>query len=207
MTASDLRTAAAELREQLPPRRTATPPAENGKRIGTIERSADEQIRVNWANTKGSRSSRSACGSAAPMGAGGPTSGGSPSGSGSCPTWPRRSPRPSTWLRPSNASGVSTRPKTRRAGHAPRCQAGRGSWIPRRCPRHCRRTVRRSSTSSGRVDPWHRSTTAVAGCMPGRRHRRLELPNRNRRRPRHVSRGRSSMTGTTPFRQATPIGQ
>ena len=29
------------------------PPAENGRRIGTIERSADEQIRVNWSECEG----------------------------------------------------------------------------------------------------------------------------------------------------------
>ena len=51
--ASDLRERARKLREELPPRRTATPPAENGRRIGTIERSADEQIRVNWSEFEG----------------------------------------------------------------------------------------------------------------------------------------------------------
>jgi len=44
--ALDLRNRAEQLRRQLPERRTATPPQENGKRIGTLERSADEQIRV-----------------------------------------------------------------------------------------------------------------------------------------------------------------
>jgi len=33
--------------------RTATPPTENGRRIGTIERSADEEIRVNWCEYEG----------------------------------------------------------------------------------------------------------------------------------------------------------
>ena len=51
--ANDLRERARKLREELPPRRSATPPAENGRRIGTIERSADEQIRVNWSEFEG----------------------------------------------------------------------------------------------------------------------------------------------------------
>jgi Transcriptional Coactivator p15 (PC4) len=51
--ASDLRNRAEQLRQQLPERRTATPPQENGKRIGTIERSADEEIRVNWSEFEG----------------------------------------------------------------------------------------------------------------------------------------------------------
>jgi len=51
--ASDLRERARKLREELPPRRSATPPVENGRRIGTIERSADEQIRVNWSEYEG----------------------------------------------------------------------------------------------------------------------------------------------------------
>ena len=51
--ANDLRERARKLREELPPRRSATPPTENGRRIGTIERSADEQIRVNWSEFEG----------------------------------------------------------------------------------------------------------------------------------------------------------
>ncbi len=51
--ANDLRDRAERLREQLPPRQSATPPAENGRRIGTIERSASEEIRVNWSEFEG----------------------------------------------------------------------------------------------------------------------------------------------------------
>jgi hypothetical protein len=51
--AGDLRDRAEQLRQQLPPRREATPPTENGRRIGTIERSATEEIRVNWAEYEG----------------------------------------------------------------------------------------------------------------------------------------------------------
>jgi hypothetical protein len=51
--ASDLRDRAQNLRAALPPRRTATPPQENGKRIGNIDRSADEQIRINWSEYEG----------------------------------------------------------------------------------------------------------------------------------------------------------
>ena len=51
--ANELRERARKLREELPPRRSATPPAESGRRIGTIERSADEQIRVNWSEFEG----------------------------------------------------------------------------------------------------------------------------------------------------------
>jgi len=51
--ASDLRDRAERLREQLPPRQSATPPTENGRRIGTIERSASEEIRVNWSEFEG----------------------------------------------------------------------------------------------------------------------------------------------------------
>ncbi len=52
-SASDLRDRAERLREQLPPRQVATPPTENGKRLGTIERSASEEIRVNWSEYEG----------------------------------------------------------------------------------------------------------------------------------------------------------
>ncbi len=52
-TANDLRDRGERFRQQLPERRTATPPTENGPRIGTIERSADEQIRVNWSEFEG----------------------------------------------------------------------------------------------------------------------------------------------------------
>jgi hypothetical protein len=51
--ATDLRSRGEHLRQQLPPRRTATPPSENGKRIGTIERSDTEQIRLNWSTFEG----------------------------------------------------------------------------------------------------------------------------------------------------------
>ena len=50
---NDLRDRAERFRQQLPERRSATPPTENGRRIGTIERSADEQIRVNWSEFEG----------------------------------------------------------------------------------------------------------------------------------------------------------
>jgi hypothetical protein len=52
-TASDLRDHAERFRQALPPRRSATPPAENGPRLGTIQRSADEEIRVNWSEYEG----------------------------------------------------------------------------------------------------------------------------------------------------------
>jgi hypothetical protein len=51
--ASDLRDRAEEFRRQLPERRTATPPAENGRRIGTLKRSADEEVRINWSEFEG----------------------------------------------------------------------------------------------------------------------------------------------------------
>jgi hypothetical protein len=50
---SDLRSRAASLRSALPERRQATPPPETGRRIGTITRSKDEEIRVNWAEYQG----------------------------------------------------------------------------------------------------------------------------------------------------------
>lgn len=50
---SDLRDRAARVRDQLPPRRQAVPPVENGRRIGTIDRSDTEQIRVNWSEFEG----------------------------------------------------------------------------------------------------------------------------------------------------------
>jgi len=53
--ANDLRDRAEQFRQQLPERRTPTPPTENGRRIGTIERSTDEQIRVNWSEYEGKR--------------------------------------------------------------------------------------------------------------------------------------------------------
>jgi hypothetical protein len=52
-TAQDLRDRAGQLRQQLPPRRSATPPQENGRRIGTIERSDGEEIRINWCEYEG----------------------------------------------------------------------------------------------------------------------------------------------------------
>ncbi len=51
--ASDLREQADRFRRQLLQRRTATPPAENGRRIGMIQRSADEEVRVNWSEYEG----------------------------------------------------------------------------------------------------------------------------------------------------------
>lgn len=52
-TASDLRDRADRLRQQMPPRRSATPPQENGRRIGTIERADGEEIRINWCEYEG----------------------------------------------------------------------------------------------------------------------------------------------------------
>jgi len=52
-SANDLRDRARKLQEELPPRPSATPPVENGRRIGTIERAADEQIRINWSEYEG----------------------------------------------------------------------------------------------------------------------------------------------------------
>jgi hypothetical protein len=54
ISSSDLLQRAKRLRELIPPRQTATPPQENGRRIGVIKRSANEQIRVNWATYEGS---------------------------------------------------------------------------------------------------------------------------------------------------------
>ncbi len=51
--ATDLRDRAERLREALPTRQAAAPPTENGRRIGTIERSATEEIRVNWSEYEG----------------------------------------------------------------------------------------------------------------------------------------------------------
>jgi hypothetical protein len=48
-----LRDQARALRGQFPERRQATPSAETGRRIGTVHRSADEEIRVNWCEYQG----------------------------------------------------------------------------------------------------------------------------------------------------------
>ncbi|MGA2699600.1 MAG: PC4/YdbC family ssDNA-binding protein [Isosphaeraceae bacterium] len=53
MTGNELRNRAEQVRQAIPPKRTATPPTENGPRIGTIQRSADEEIRVNWSEFEG----------------------------------------------------------------------------------------------------------------------------------------------------------
>src|SRR3954453_4510432 len=54
MASSDqLRNRAGSLRRQFPERRQATPPTETGRRIGTIARSADEEIRVAWCEYEG----------------------------------------------------------------------------------------------------------------------------------------------------------
>lgn len=50
---NDLRDRAEQLRRQFPPRRSATPPQENGRRLATIDRSETEQIRVNWSEFEG----------------------------------------------------------------------------------------------------------------------------------------------------------
>ena len=52
-TPQNLRDRASRLREQLPPRRSATPPQENGRRIATIERSDTEQIWINLCQYEG----------------------------------------------------------------------------------------------------------------------------------------------------------
>jgi hypothetical protein len=49
----DLRTRAASLRGQLPQREGPKPPQETGRRIGTVIRSADEELRVNWCEYEG----------------------------------------------------------------------------------------------------------------------------------------------------------
>jgi hypothetical protein len=54
MSAShDIRERAERLRQQLPPRRAATPPPENGRRLGTVNRSPTEELRVNWSEFEG----------------------------------------------------------------------------------------------------------------------------------------------------------
>jgi len=55
MSSSDeLRSRAEQARQSIPrPRPDRPGPAETGRRIGTIERSADEQIRVNWCECEG----------------------------------------------------------------------------------------------------------------------------------------------------------
>ena len=52
-TAQDLRDRASRLRQVLPPRTRATPPVDSGTRIGTIRRSATEEIRVSWNEYEG----------------------------------------------------------------------------------------------------------------------------------------------------------
>jgi hypothetical protein len=52
-SASDLRDRAERFRRQLPERRPATPPAENGRRIATLKRSDNEEVRVNWSEFEG----------------------------------------------------------------------------------------------------------------------------------------------------------
>jgi hypothetical protein len=52
-SANDLRTQAALLRGQLPERQQPKPPQETGRRIGTVPRSVDEEIRVNWCEYAG----------------------------------------------------------------------------------------------------------------------------------------------------------
>jgi hypothetical protein len=50
---SDLRRRAAALRQRLPPRRQSAPPPENGRRLATIARSPDEELRVAWCEYEG----------------------------------------------------------------------------------------------------------------------------------------------------------
>jgi hypothetical protein len=49
----DLRSRAQHLRDRIPQRRATGPPAENGPRLATIERSDTEQIRINWSEYEG----------------------------------------------------------------------------------------------------------------------------------------------------------
>src|SRR4051794_26618807 len=51
----DLRTKADQLRRALPRRQLPDPPAENGERVATLERSEFEQIRVNWCEYEGKK--------------------------------------------------------------------------------------------------------------------------------------------------------
>jgi hypothetical protein len=48
MSADDLRVKAGRLRSQIPERRQAKPPEENGRRLATVSRGPDEELRVNW---------------------------------------------------------------------------------------------------------------------------------------------------------------
>ena len=53
-SSDELRNRAEQLRQaNLPLRRTATAPVENGPRVATIARSADEEMRVNWSEFEG----------------------------------------------------------------------------------------------------------------------------------------------------------
>jgi hypothetical protein len=47
MNNPDLRGRAEALRAQFPERHQATPPAENGQRLATCQRSDDEELRIN----------------------------------------------------------------------------------------------------------------------------------------------------------------
>ena len=51
--ADDLRDRAQNLRRSMPPRASAAPPPENGRRLGTINRSESEEIRINWSEFEG----------------------------------------------------------------------------------------------------------------------------------------------------------
>jgi hypothetical protein len=48
MNSTELRGKAERLRSQIPARRQASPPTENGERLAVIARSETEEIRVNW---------------------------------------------------------------------------------------------------------------------------------------------------------------
>lgn len=52
-SSSDLRNGAKQLRQSIASRPVVNPPREDGKRIGVIKRSADEQIRVSWCECEG----------------------------------------------------------------------------------------------------------------------------------------------------------
>jgi hypothetical protein len=52
-TADDLRSRAERLRQALPPRRRATPPEDQGRRLATIHRTPIEELRISWSCFEG----------------------------------------------------------------------------------------------------------------------------------------------------------
>jgi hypothetical protein len=51
--ADDLRARSSRYRKDNPPRRQGGPPQESGKRIGTVKRSENEEIHINWSEFEG----------------------------------------------------------------------------------------------------------------------------------------------------------